>query len=108
MTLTIQEREAIERGVLVPFVLPDSQIECVIVRRDLLDPMLAIVDDSPCPADDLLRISVEAVDAFDKDEPTPTRRRNPASIIGLWQVEHPPTDEEVDRILEEELLRKHS
>lgn len=104
MTLTIQEREALERGDLVPFTLPETQIECVVVRRDLLDPILANVDYSPCPPDELLRVTAACVD---EDEKHPVGRRSPTSIIGVWKMDPLPTDAEVERILEDELMRKY-
>ena len=104
MILTEQEREAIERGDLVPYVIPESHTECVIVRRDRLAPLLLEIDYSPCPPDDLLRLTAECVE---HDERKTDRRRNPASIIGLWKDANPVSDEEIDRILEEELIRKH-
>lgn len=104
MTLTIQEREALERGDLVPFTLPNTQIECVVVRRDLLDPIMANADYSPCPPDELLRVTAECVD---EAESRLEHRRNPTSIIGVWKMDPPPTDAEVERILEDELLRKY-
>ena len=103
MILTTQEREAIERGDAVPHVIPESHTECVLIRRDRLG-SLSDVDYSPCPPDDLLRIAAEYVE---HEEQKTERRRNPASIIGLWKDANPLSDEEIDRILEEELVRKH-
>lgn len=68
MILTANEREAVERGDLVPFVIPESSVECVIVRRDRLDPLLLNVDYSPCPPDDLLRMTAECLDEEDWSE----------------------------------------
>lgn len=106
MILTTQEREAIERGDAVPHVIPESHTECVLIRRDRLGSLslLSDVDYSPCPSDDLLRITSECVE---HEEQKTERRRNPASIIGLWKDANPLSDEEIDRILEEELVRKH-
>lgn len=72
MILTAQERAAVERGDLVPFVIPESSVECVIVRRDQLAPLLLNVDYSPCPADDLLRMTTACLDDEDWSEFDPT------------------------------------
>ena len=37
MELTVIEQEAIERGVLVLFVLPDSEIECVAGKPEVIE-----------------------------------------------------------------------
>lgn len=104
MKLTAQERETIERSDMVPFVLPGSSVEFVIGRRDLLDPRfhpqtggtLGETVESP-------PLIAEMLD----DEQAPPRRRIPTSIIGVWKMDPPPTDAEVERILEDELVRKY-
>ena len=39
MELTSEERQAIEQGDVLKYVIPDSRVECVVVREDLLDPL---------------------------------------------------------------------
>jgi hypothetical protein len=61
MELTVEERQAVEKGDVVKYVLPDSHIECVVVREDLLDPLLARLDYSTCDADDLTAMTAEVL-----------------------------------------------
>lgn len=102
MVLTLQEREAVVRGDLVSFKLAESGLECVVARRDVVDRMGI----GPSPGregeceDSVAQESTES-------EGSPPRRRDPTSIIGLWKDANPLSDEEIDRILEEELIRKH-
>ncbi|MGD0900355.1 MAG: hypothetical protein ABR915_21190 [Thermoguttaceae bacterium] len=69
MELTAQEREAIEKGDVVRYLIPDSQVECVVVREDLLDPLRVRSDYAPCDPDDLARLTSEVLD--DEDWSTP-------------------------------------
>jgi len=62
MKLTTQEREAVEKGEVVKFVIPESDIECVVVREDLLDPLRVRADFSPCDAEDLSAMTAEVLD----------------------------------------------
>ena len=39
MELTIEERQAVEKGDVLKYVIPGSHVECVVVREDLLDPL---------------------------------------------------------------------
>lgn len=61
MELTIEERQAIEKGDVVTYVIPDSHVECVVVRGDLLDPLLARLDYSACDTDDLAALTAEVL-----------------------------------------------
>jgi len=65
MELTALEREAVEKGVLVKYVIPDSQIECVVVREDLLDPLRVRSDYSACDPDELSRLTCDVLDDED-------------------------------------------
>ena len=62
MELTAEERETIERGGLVRFVIPDSHIECVVLRQDMLDPLRLHADHSPCDPDELSALTAEVLD----------------------------------------------
>jgi hypothetical protein len=42
-----------------------------------------------------------------EQEQAPTSRYSAAGLIGLWKTDRPPTDEEIDQLVEEERLRKH-
>lgn len=61
MELTIEERQAIEHGDVVKYVIPGSHIECVVVREDLLDPLRARLDYSSCDADELASLTAEVL-----------------------------------------------
>jgi hypothetical protein len=61
MELTTEERAAIEKGDLVKYVIPDSHVECVVVREDLLDLLRIRSDYSPCHPDDLSRLTSEVL-----------------------------------------------
>jgi hypothetical protein len=61
MELTVEERQAVEKGDVVKYVLPDSHIECVVVRGDLLDPLRARLDYSTCDTDDLTAMTAEVL-----------------------------------------------
>jgi hypothetical protein len=65
MELTAQEREAVEKGGVVKFVIPESRIECVVMREDLLDPLRMRADYSPCDPDDLSALTAEVLDDED-------------------------------------------
>lgn len=62
MVLTQQQREAAERGSPIPVALPGSKTEFVIVRRDLVAPLIPVVDYSPCDPDELLLLVAESLD----------------------------------------------
>ena len=65
MELTAEEREAVEKGDLVKFVIPDSRVQCVVVREDLLEPLRVRADYSPCDPDDLSVLTAEVLDDED-------------------------------------------
>jgi hypothetical protein len=65
MELTAQEREAVEKGAVVKYVIPDSHIECVVVREDLLDLLRVRTDYSACDPDDLAMLTSEVLDDED-------------------------------------------
>ena len=59
MELSLEERQAVEQGNLVKYVIPDSHIECVVACEDLLDPLCARLDYSACDTDDLAALTAE-------------------------------------------------
>ena len=65
MELTAEEREAVEKGGGVKYIIPDSRVECVVVREDLLDPLRVRSDYSPCDPDDLSVLTSEVLDDED-------------------------------------------
>ena len=78
MELTTQEREAIANGDVVRYVIPDSQVECVVVREDLLDPLRVRSEYSPCNPDDLARLTSEVLDDEDWTAPEDPATRQPS------------------------------
>jgi hypothetical protein len=70
MKLTTEERAAVERGDLVKFVIPESHVECIVVREDLLDPLRVRADFSPCDPDELSALTAETLDDEDWTMPT--------------------------------------
>ena len=65
MELTADEREAVEQGNVLKFLIPDSRVPCVVVREDLLDPLRVRADYSPCDPDDLSGLTAEVLDDED-------------------------------------------
>ena len=61
MELTSEERQAVEQGDVLKYVIPDSHVECVVVREDMLDPLRARLDYSACDADDLAALTAEVL-----------------------------------------------
>ena len=61
MELTIEERQAVENGDVVKYVIPGSQVGCVVLREDLLDPLRARLDYSECDADELAALTAEVL-----------------------------------------------
>jgi hypothetical protein len=61
MQLTNEERQAVEKGDVVKYVIPGSRVECVVVREDLLDPLRARLDYSACDTDELASLTAEVL-----------------------------------------------
>ncbi len=61
MKLTIEERQAVEKGDVLRYVIPGSRVECVVVREDLLDPLRARLDYSACDPNDLAALTAEVL-----------------------------------------------
>jgi hypothetical protein len=74
MELTIEERQAVEKGDVLKYVIPGSRVECVVVREDLLDPLRARLDYSACDTDDLTALTAEVLP--DEDGATLSGRRH--------------------------------
>lgn len=77
MELTAEERETIEKGGVIKFVIPDSHVACVVVREDMLDRMRLRADYSPCDPDDLSTLTSEVLD--DEDWTMPEGHATPQS-----------------------------
>lgn len=61
MELTIEERQAIEKGDVLKYVVPGSRVECVVVRKDLLDSLRVHLDYSACDPDELAALTAEVL-----------------------------------------------
>jgi hypothetical protein len=61
MQLTNEERQAVEKGDVVKYVIPGSRVECVVVREDLLDSLRARLDYSACDTDELASLTAEVL-----------------------------------------------
>jgi hypothetical protein len=77
MELTPHEREAVEKGEVVKYVIPVSRIGCVVVREDLLASMRLHADFSPCDPDDLSALTAEVLDDEDRTMPEGSTTRPP-------------------------------
>lgn len=69
MKLSTDERRAVEGGEAVRFVIPESDVECVVVRSDLLDPLLSRADLDPCDPDEFLPLMAELLEDEDWSVP---------------------------------------
>lgn len=78
MQLTAEERDAVENGGVVKFIIPDSHVECVVVREDMLDPLRVRSDYSPCDADDLCKLTAEVLNDEDWTMPDSHVVRQPS------------------------------
>ncbi len=75
MQLTAEEKVAVENGRLLRYVIPESQVECVILRSDKFDPLTDQPDFGACPPDDFLPLMSELLD--DEDWTLPDDRGRP-------------------------------
>jgi hypothetical protein len=78
MELTAEERETVEKGGVLKYVIPDSRIECVVVREDMLDPLRVRADYSPCDPDDLCLLTAEVLDDEDWTMPEGQAEQQPS------------------------------
>ena len=75
MQLSLEERLAVENGQLVRYVIPESSVECFLVRGDKLGEIVEPADLTPCHPDDLLLLVGELLD--DEDWTIPDDRGRP-------------------------------
>lgn len=66
MTLTTEQRQAIENGETVPVTVGET--ECVIVRKDVYDQICAACDQS-LPAEVVAGLVEDTMDEYDADDP---------------------------------------
>lgn len=65
MQLSTEERIAVESGRLVRYVIPESRVECLLVRSDQLDQLAEQADLGSCPSDELLPLMAELLEEED-------------------------------------------
>jgi hypothetical protein len=75
MQLTTEERVAVENGRLVRYVIPESQVECFVVRSDRIEQLAEQGDLGACHPDDFLPMMAELLD--DEDWSLPDDRGRP-------------------------------
>ena len=75
MLLSSEERIAVESGRLVRYVIPESRVECLLVRSDKLDQLAEQTELGSCPPDELLLLMAELLD--DEDWTLPDDRDRP-------------------------------
>jgi hypothetical protein len=62
------------------------------------------------PPDERRVLATRLLQSLEEDEAGPVPRERQQSLeklIGIWKTEHPPTDEEVEHILEEARMKKY-
>lgn len=75
MQLTIEQRTQLESGRLIRFVIPESNIECVMLRSDRLHEQADDFDLGPCHSDELMALVAEQFE--DEDWTLPDDRGQP-------------------------------
>lgn len=75
MQLSAEERNAVESGRLVRYVIPESRVECLVVRSDKLEQLAEQADFGSCQADEFLPLMAELLD--DEDWTLPDDRGRP-------------------------------
>ena len=75
MQLSAEERVAVESGRLVRYVIPESRVECLLVRSDKLEQFAERADLGACHPDEFLPLMAELLD--DEDWTLPDDRGRP-------------------------------
>ena len=75
MQLSAEERVAVESGRLVRYVIPESRVECLLVRSDKLEQFAEHADLGACHPDEFLPLMAELLD--DEDWTPPDDRGRP-------------------------------
>lgn len=75
MQLSIEERNAVEGGRVVRYVIPESQVECLLVRSDKLGLLAEHTQLGTCDPDEFLPLMAEVLD--DEDWTLPDDRGCP-------------------------------
>ena len=75
MQLSAEERVAVESGGLVRYVIPESRVECLLVRSNKLEQLAVQADLGACQPDEFLPLIAELLD--DEDWTLPDDRRRP-------------------------------
>lgn len=75
MQLSAEERVAVESGRLVRYVIPESRVECLLVRSDKLEQLAEQTEFGACQPDEFLPLIAELLD--DEDWTLPDDRGRP-------------------------------
>ena len=75
MQLSIEERNAVESGRLVRYVIPESRVECLLLRSDQLGQLAEQTQLGTCHPDEFLPLMAELLD--DEDWTLPDDRGRP-------------------------------
>ena len=75
MQLSAEERVAVESGRLVRYVIPESRVECLLVRSDKLKQLAEQADLGACHPDEFLPLMAELLE--DEDWTLPDDRGQP-------------------------------
>ncbi len=75
MQLSAEERVAVESGRLVRYVIPESRVECLLLRSDKLEQLAEHADLGACHPDEFLPMMAELLD--DEDWTLPDDRGRP-------------------------------
>ncbi len=75
MQLSAEERVAVESGRLVRYVIPESRVECLLLRSDKLEQLAERADLGICQPDEFLPLMAELLD--DDDWTIPDDRGRP-------------------------------
>ena len=79
MQLSTEERIAVESGRLVRYVIPESRVECLLVRSDKLEQLAQQADLGACHPDEFLPLMAELLDDEDWTLPDDRRRSHERS-----------------------------
>lgn len=58
------------------------------------------------PSEMRLSLAAQILRSLEQEQAAPPQQ-TPTDLIGSWKTDQPPDDEEIERILDEERLRKH-
>ena len=89
MQLSIEERSAVESGRLVRYVIPESRVECLLLRSDQLGQFAEQAQLGTCHPDEFLPLMAELLDDEDWTPPTTEDARMNVRRGEVLMVEFP-------------------